>query len=167
MVFEGAPPGRGAVPPGQGDGGTVLSVKEYVDPGKVRYVFRDFPLDQSHPQARKAAEAARCAGDQGRYWAMHDLLFEHQRALDVEKLKEYAQRLGLDGAAFDTCLDGGRHAANVQRDHEDGMAAGVRGAPAFVVGRTGAGDAVEGPMLSGLRPLVEFRQVIDRLLGGK
>lgn len=145
----------------------VLLRKEYVDTGKVRYVFRDFSLDQNHPQARKAAEAARCAGDQGRYWAMHDLLFEHQRELGVEKLKEYARRLGLDGVAFDTCLDGGRHAASVQRDHEDGLAAGLTGTPAFVVGKTGAGDTVEGSVLTGLRPLVEFRAVIDRLLGRK
>lgn len=67
---------------------------EYIDTGKVRYVFRDFPIDQLHPYARKAAEAANCAGDQGRYWEMHDLLFENQSAMQVERLKAYAKGLG-------------------------------------------------------------------------
>jgi len=66
---------------------------EYVETGKVRYVFRDFPLDQIHPHARKAAEAAHCAGDQGKYWEMHDLLFQNPQALRVESLKTHARSL--------------------------------------------------------------------------
>src|SRR2546427_8375547 len=79
---------------------TTLSAikKQYVDTGKVRYVFRDFPLDQLHPQARKAAEAVHCAGEHGRYWEMHDLLFQNQKALAPLELTEHARTVGLDGA---------------------------------------------------------------------
>ena len=82
----------------------------YVDAGKLRWVFRDFPLDQIHPNARKASEAARCAGEQGKYWDMHDLLFQNQQALAAEQLPTYADRLGLDRAAFGTCLNSGKYA---------------------------------------------------------
>ena len=74
--------------------------RDYIETGKLRYVFRDFPLDRLHPQARKVAEAAHCAGDQGKYWAMHDLLFQQQQALQVERLKGYARQLGLNDPAF-------------------------------------------------------------------
>lgn len=137
---------------------------EYVDTGKVRYVFRDFPLDQIHPQARKAAEAARCAGEQGKYWEMHDTLFQNQQALGVGQLKAHARRLALDAAGFDACLDRGRFAGGVQKDLDDGIAAGVRGTPAFVVGRTRSDGMVEGTLVTGAQPVQVFRQVIDRLL---
>lgn len=141
--------------------------KEYVDTGKVRYVFRDFPIDQIHPQARKASEAARCAGDQGKYWEMHDLLFRNQQALQVERLKAHAKGLGLDTAAFDDCLDKGKHGAVVQKSYEDGVAAGVRGTPAFFIGRTRGGDTIEGLLVSGAQPLNAFKQEIERLLAEK
>lgn len=141
--------------------------KEYVDTGKVRYVFRDFPLDQIHPQARKASEAARCAGDQGKYWEMHDLLFRNQQALQVERLKAHAGGLGLDTAAFDDCLDKGKHGAVVQKSYDDGVAAGVRGTPAFFIGRTRGGDTVEGVLVSGAQPINAFKQEIERLLAEK
>src|SRR6267378_1149907 len=123
--------------------------KDYVDTGKVRYVFRDFPLDQIHPQARKAAEAAHCAGEQGKYWEMHDLLFQNQGALAPPQLAEHAGAVGVDGAAFAACLSSGRYAARVARGLVDGAAAGVQGTPAFVVGRTQAGDVVEGTPIRG------------------
>src|SRR3989440_6854912 len=74
--------------------------KDYIDTGKLRYVFRDFPLDM-HAHARQSAEAAHCAGEQGKYWAMHDALFQHQGALDPPQLAEYARAVGVDGAGFD------------------------------------------------------------------
>lgn len=141
--------------------------KDYVDTGKVRYVFRDFPLDQIHPQARKAAEAAHCAADQGKYWEMHDLLFQNQRELPAEKLKDYAQRLGLNGVAFTLCLDAGKHGSRVQKGYDDGVSAGVRGTPAFFVGKTRADDTIEGLLISGARPVNDFRQEIERLLAEK
>src|SRR5206468_10780677 len=85
--------------------------QDYIDTGKLRYVFRDFPLDQLHPNARNAAAAAHCAGEQGKYWEMHDTLYRNQRTLQVEHLKGFALELSLNGNAFTTCLDGGKYAA--------------------------------------------------------
>ncbi len=137
---------------------------EYIDTGKLRYVFRDFPLDRIHPQARKAAEAAHCAGDEGKYWAMHDLLFQHATALQVEQLKGYARRLDLDHTVFEACLEQGKYAAKVQKDYDDGVTAGVRGTPGFFVGKTRPDDTIQGGLISGARPLSVFRQAIERLL---
>jgi len=137
--------------------------KEYVETGKVRYVFRDFPLEM-HAQARKAAEAAHCAGEQGKYWEMHDVLFQNQRALAPPQLADHARLVGLDGATFDACLSSGRHAARVDRGLADGAAAGVQGTPGFVIGRTTSGDVVEGTPIRGAQPLERFRQIIDHLL---
>lgn len=138
--------------------------RDYVDAGKVRYVFRDYPLDQLHPQARKAAEAAHCAGDQGKFWEMHDVLFQNAKALSPPQLAEHARAVGLDGAAFDECLASGRHAARVERGLADGAAAGVRGTPAFVIGKTKAGDVVEGTPIRGAQSLETFRRIIDQAL---
>lgn len=145
---------------------TTLSAikKDYIDTGKVRYVFRDFPLDQLHPQARKAAEAAHCAGELGKYWEMHDVLFQNQRALAPPQLAEYARTVGVDGAKFDECLSSGRHAARVERGLADGAAVGVQGTPTFVVGKTTAGDLVEGTPIRGAQPLETFRRIIDQTL---
>lgn len=138
--------------------------KDYIDPGKVRYVFRDYPLEQLHSHARKAAEAAHCAGEQGKYWQMHDALFQNQGALDLPQLAEHARSLGLDGPTFDRCLSSGRNAARVDRGLADGAAAGVEGTPGFVIGRTKAGDTVEGTPIRGAQPLDTFRQIIEQLL---
>jgi protein-disulfide isomerase len=140
---------------------------EYIDTGKLRYVFRDFPIDQLHPHARKAAEAAHCAGDQGKYWEMHDVLFQNHKALHVEQLKGYAHRLGLDATTFDACLEQGRYAAEVQKDLEDGTAAGVQGTPGFFLGKTRSDDTIQGVFIRGAQPIAAFQQAIERLLGGK
>jgi protein-disulfide isomerase len=140
---------------------------EYINTGKLRYVFRNFPLDQIHRDARKAAEAAQCAGEQGQYWAMHDVLFHKQQALQLEQLKTYARNLDLDAPAFDDCLELGRYAAEVQKDVEDGIALGVQGTPSFFLGKTSAGDTMQGIFLSGAQPITAFRGVIERLLNGQ
>jgi len=138
--------------------------KDYIDTGKVRYVFRDFPLDQLHPYARKAAEAAHCAGEQGKYWKMHDVLFRNSRALAPAQLAEHARTVGMDGAKFDRCLSSGRHASRVERGLADGAAAGVHGTPGFVVGKTKAGEVVEGTPIRGAQPVESFRRIIDHVL---
>ena len=138
--------------------------KDYIDAGKVRYVFRDYPLDQLHPHARKAAEAAHCAGEQGKYWQMHDALFQNQGALDVLQFGERARLVGLDGPAFDRCLSSGRNVPRIERGLADGRAAGVEGTPGFVIGRSTPGDTVVGTPIRGAQPLDTFRQIIEQLL---
>jgi protein-disulfide isomerase len=138
-------------------------LKDYIDTGRLRYVFRDYPLEM-HLNARKAAEAAHCAGEQGKYWEMHAVLFQHQQALAPPQLAEHARTVGLDGATFDACLSSGRHAARVDRGLADGAAAGVQGTPGFVIGKTTSGDVVEGTPIRGAQPLDAFRRIIDQML---
>jgi protein-disulfide isomerase len=137
--------------------------REYIDSGKVRYVFRDFPLDQLHSQARKAAEAAHCAGEQGRFWDMHDRFFQSPNAL-VPPLAEHARAIGLDEAKFTKCVSSGRYSSRVERGLADGAAAGVLGTPGFVIGRTTTGDVVEGTSIRGAQSLATFRRIIDQIL---
>ena len=146
--------------------GTTLTElkREYIDAGQVRYVFRDFPIDAIHPQARKASEAARCAAEQGKFWEMHDALFENQRLLIVDELKRHADTLKLDGRAFNACLDEARHARMVREDEQAAVALGVTGTPTFFIGKTTADGVFEGARLVGAQPIAAFRRVIDTLL---
>jgi len=138
--------------------------QDYIDAGKVRYVFRDYPIANLHPSAHRAAEAAYCAGEQGKYWEMHDILFQNQHALEPPRLAGHARALGLDEAAFQRCVASGRNASRVDRGIADGAAAGVQGTPGFVIGRTRGGDTIEGTALRGALPLETFRQIIEQLL---
>ena len=99
----------------------------------LRFVFRNFPLNESHPHAQHAAEAAEGAGAQGRFWEMHDSLFEHQRALDDQHLVGYAKALGLDLVAFEHDLRAHTHKARVREDFVSGVRSGVNGTPTFYV----------------------------------
>jgi protein-disulfide isomerase len=138
--------------------------KDYVDTGKLRYVFRDFPIANLHPQAKKAHEAARCAGEQNRYWEMHDMLFENSKDLSVPALKGYATKIVLNGDQFDACLESGKYAGEIDKEIAEGSAAGVRGTPAFFIGPTGSGEKISGTLVSGAQPLERFKQMIDDLL---
>jgi protein-disulfide isomerase len=129
---------------------TVARVRE-VYGERVRFAFRHYPLD-FHPQAQKAGEAAACAGDQGRFWEMHDRLWENPQKLQVPDLKAHAQALGLDATAFAGCLDSGRHEGLVARDLRAGQAFGVSGTPAFFI---------NGRPISGAQPFEAFQSVID------
>ena len=124
---------------------------EYIDTGKVKFVYRDFPLN-FHPNAQKAAEAAECAGEQGMYYEMHDLLFELGVSGGVDSYKEYAQDIDLNTAEFNECLDSGEMADEVKEDMVDGQNAGVQGTPAFFV---------NGEMISGAQPFSVFKAAID------
>ena len=138
--------------------------RDYIKTGKVRYVFRDFPLE-FHKQAPKASEAANCAGEQGKYWEMHDKLFANQTTLMVDKLKQYAAEIGLDSGPFDACLDSGKYAEEINRDIEDGKKAGVSGTPSFFIGKSqGKGKEITGKRIVGARPYELFKQIIDQLL---
>jgi protein-disulfide isomerase len=129
---------------------TVNKVREaYGD--QVRVIFRNFPL-QIHAEAQKAGEAASCAGEQGKFWEMHDLMFANQQKLKVADLKEQAAGLGLNAETFNQCLDSGKHASDVQKDTEQGADYGVTGTPAFFI---------NGRPLVGAQPYESFAQLID------
>jgi len=121
---------------------------------KVRLVFKDFPLP-NHAEAFKASEAAHCAGEQGKYWEMHDAMFANQRALQVPALKQAARALGIDGAKFDECLDSGKHTANVRADYELGGKMGVNSTPTIYI---------NGRPLVGAQPFEQFKLIIDEEL---
>jgi protein-disulfide isomerase len=125
-------------------------IAEYED--RVKYVIRNFPLVPIHPHAAKAAEAAECAREQGRFWEYHGLLFDRQAALDEESLTRYAAELGLDESGFAACLLSGRNAEVVRADLEDGVSYGVAGTPTFFV---------NGRKLEGLQPLTAMKRIID------
>lgn len=102
-------------------------------PDRVRLVFRHFPLSKMHPHAQTAAEAAEAAGAQGKFWEMHAALFEHQKALELESLIEYAGALGLDVAQFTTDLRERKFNDRVRRDFAGGVRSGVNGTPSFFI----------------------------------
>lgn len=127
-------------------------------PSEVKLYFRDYPLPM-HTDAPKAAEAAHCAKDQGKYWEMHDKLFANQKALKVEDLKTYAKEVGVsDAAKFAKCLDSGEKKHIVDESMEAGRKLNVNGTPAFFV---------NGILLSGAQPFEKFKQVIDEQLAAK
>ncbi len=126
----------------------------YVETGKVKIIFRDFPLS-FHKNAQKAAEAAECAGEQEKYYEMHDMLFESGVSLGVDSFKQYAKEIGLNTKEFDVCLDSGEMKSEVLKDMADGQKAGVRGTPAFFI---------DGKLISGAQPFSVFEQAIEAAL---
>ena len=161
--------------PSRGDAGAPVTIVEFSDyecdfcgraeatvrdvlnayKGKVRLVHQAFPLSSIHPRAAKAAEAALCAGEQGRYWEMHDSLLANQGALGVSDLKGRSRALGLDPARFDACLDTGRMAQAVESSRKLGEGIGVNSTPSFFV---------NGRPLSGAQPLERFKELVDHEL---
>jgi protein-disulfide isomerase len=124
-------------------------------PSQVRFVFRHCPLEQIHPLARGAAEAAACANEQGRFWEFHRKLFASGAKLDAESLQQYASDLELDLEAFQACVDERRFQAAIEADLVAGRQAGVTGTPAFFV---------NGIRMSGARPLEDFVSTIEKEL---
>ncbi len=128
-------------------------VAKYGD--QVKLVYRDLPLDQLHPQARRAAEAARCAMDQGKFWPFHDQLYQGGADASIERFKSIAQTVGLDADAFESCLSGGKHKAEVQQSIDEATKLGLSGTPAFLI---------NGRFLSGAQPLEAFVALIEEEL---
>jgi protein-disulfide isomerase len=124
-------------------------------PDRVKLVYRDFPIDGLHPQARRAAEAARCARDQGKFWEYHDLLFADAPKAAAEDLERHARGVGLDVEAFGRCLAANVHGAAVQRDVDEGDRLGLSATPAFFI---------NGRLLMGAQPLEAFVRVIEEEL---
>ena len=126
----------------------IVEELQRVLPDDLRFVFRHFPLDNLHPHARRAAEAAEAAASQGKFFEMHAALFEHQTALEDEDLLRYAAELGLDTARFSAELHADTHADRVREDFRDGVRSGVRGTPTFYL------DNVRYDGVIGVRQLV-------------
>ena len=133
---------------------TLSQIKsKYIDTGKVKFVYRDFPLS-FHPQAIPAALAANCAGEQGKYFEYHDKIFTNGGSAGKSDgdYKRWAQELGLNVAEWETCRKDPKQAAEIQKDFRDGGAAGVTGTPGFII---------NGQLLSGAQPFNVFQQIIE------
>ena len=134
-------------------------ITNYVDTGKVKYVLRDFPLSDMHPNAEIAAEAANCANEQDKYWEFHDILFENQEdwvsGNTTVEFKKYVSTLGLNEEQFNLCLKSGKYVAEIMKDIQDGLDAGVQGTPTFYI---------NGVKVAGAQMYPIFKQVIDQEL---
>lgn len=135
--------------------------KEYIDTGKVKFVYRDYPL-QFHPAAQASAEATECAQEQGKFWEMHDKIFQEQAkqgtgtvTYGVVELKKWASQIGLNPAKFNECLDSGKHKSEVEKDTADGLSYGVSGTPTIFV---------NGYPIVGAQPFAVFKALIDKEL---
>jgi protein-disulfide isomerase len=136
--------------------------REFIAAGKLRYIVAEFPLVHLHPLAIKAAEAARCAREQGKFWEMHARLFANQRQL--EPWSAHAQALGLDAAAFEACMSSDRYAGEIQRNAAEAQRGGINSTPTFLLGM-GSGELVRVVRrLRGAAPYPAFKAELEALL---
>ena len=138
--------------------------RDYVDTGKVRFIVRDLPLS-IHSNARPAAEAAHCAGEQGHFWPMHDALLQKDADLSPGGIASRAQSLGLDMARFRACVAANKYESAIAANASHADALDIRGTPAFIVGKAVRGD-LEGVRLEGALPYEDFQGVLNELLSG-
>jgi len=131
--------------------------EEYVKTGKVKMVYRDFPLESIHPYAISSAMAAECAKDQGKYWLYHDLLFDKQNEIPTQNFIGWAEELEMNIDEFRGCFDSKKYADEIQKDLQDGLAAGVEGTPATFI---------NGKFISGAQPYSVFKAAIEEALAG-
>ncbi|HEY6971905.1 MAG TPA: DsbA family protein [Candidatus Angelobacter sp.] len=139
--------------------------KKYIESGKVRFVSRDLPLP-FHPWAMIAAEASRCAGDQNKYWQMHDALMRRSEELSPAVIEQAAQAIPLDMSLYHVCTESRKYYSAVRQDEEAAMAAQIPATPGFVIGKTVDG-VTEGKRVMGARPLEQFETLIDQALAAK
>ena len=137
----------------------------YIDTGKIRFVYRDYPR-ADRGVGVEAAVAARCAGAQGRYWAMHDRLFGEGSRLDSGGFKSFAKTLGLDQEQFGKCFDERRHLESIFQDRREANRWGFHGTPGFILMQTVAGPTEKVPAVAipGAFPFEAFADEIDRML---
>lgn len=140
--------------------------KSYVDTGKVRFINRDMPLVDLHPLAMQAAQATRCAGEQGKYWEVADNIITHQAGLSAQSIDKIAKDTGIDAASYRSCMQAGRHLEAIRESAAAASALGISGTPSFVIGRM-EGDTLTGQKLVGAMPFATFDAVIKELLGGR
>lgn len=143
--------------------------KDYIRSGKVKYFFRNLPLTAGHPNAFRAAEAAHCAAEQGKFWEAHDRFFANQNALNPNDLLPHARALGLDGFKFDECLKSGKFDEAIKKDIEEAQSLGIDGTPAFLIGvmsPNGRSVSVR-KLILGAEPYDSFKQTLDELISGR
>ena len=138
---------------------------KYVDTGKVRFIYRDYPRSDQGVGV-EAAVAARCAGAQGRYWLMHDRLFSERGRLDSGLFKGYAKMIGLDQTVFSKCFDERQYLESIFQDRNEANRWGFHGTPGFILMRTVGGPTDKEPAVAipGAVPFNEFAEEIDRML---
>jgi len=127
-------------------------ITDYVKTGKVKFVYKDFPLDSIHPQARPAAEAARCAGEQGKFWEYHDYIFNNQARLSTQGIKDFAKELKLDETKFNSCVDARKYKDDVETNFQEGIKLGVQGTPTTFI---------NGKKIVGAQPYSVIKAAID------
>lgn len=145
-----------------------LIQENYIDTGKVKFVYRDFPIEGIHPNgAMPAAMASECADEQGMFWEYHDKLFQTQRSWEslpradvAAQFKVYAEEFGLNTEQFNECLDSGKYFEEVNRDYQEAVAYGVTGTPGFFIGSEESGFI----KISGAQPYSSFQRILDQLL---
>lgn len=137
-------------------------LSEYIETGKVRFVYRDFPRGVGSPL--RAADAARCAGEQHAYWPMHDRLFNSGGRLSLENLTQYAKELNLNGEQFSECMSAHRYMQDIEKDLRDAGSLGIRGTPAFVLFPTKVPENPHLILIPGAFPYETFKEEIDKLL---
>lgn len=141
----------------------MLIKQKYIDTGQILYVYWDYPMD-FHAQAKPAAIAANCAGEQGAYWAMQRRLYADQRRLSPEFYEELAGEMRLNAEAFNACVSDPQQAGEVDKDLAYAKSIGIYATPSFVVGRVEGTSLVKGKVISGVQSLATFSRVIDELL---
>jgi protein-disulfide isomerase len=129
--------------------------KNWIDTGKLRYISRDFPIADLHAHAMSAARAARCAGEQGKFWEMRLGLLRNANVLTPEFIQKAAADLKLETKSFAACAASKKYDADIEAEMEEGAKLGIGGTPTFVIGRTSA-TAIEGPILVGALPYAQF-----------
>ena len=136
--------------------------KNYIDTGKVRFISRDLPLE-FHSNAMNAALAARCAGEQNKYWELRDSLITNSKDLARESIAKYAQQTGLDMTGFTACLDGQKYKSQIEKDRDEANQLGFSGTPSFVIGKMNKGT-LDGVKIVGALPYATFDAKIHELL---
>jgi len=137
--------------------------RDYIDTGKVRWVALNLPLP-FHKDARKAAQSAHCAGEQGKFWEMREELFRNPQKMAEENLPVHAASVGVDVEAFKACMASDRHLADIDQDAKDAGAVRLTGTPSFIIGKTASGK-ITGDVVVGAQPLNVFNAAIKKALG--
>ena len=143
--------------------------KDYIKTGKVKYIFRNLPLTSGHPNAFRAAEAAHCAAEQGKFWQAHDRFFDNQDTLNPNDWPQHAEALGLDTKRFDQCLMSGKYDEQINNDIDAAQKIGIMGTPAFLIGVVAPdGSKINvRKIMMGAEPYDSFKKALDELISAK